>query len=253
MKIIVLGSGPADSIPRLGCECLACQDARKPKSRSKRTRSSVILKIKNKNVLIDASPDFKEQIKRERIKSIDAVLITHGHQDAIGGFKKNSAFENLKVFAERKTIDKIRKFKKNLAFETISPNKVFEVFGISIIPFRVRHAFREREFPTVGFRIGDFVYASDASRIPSESEKYLKSAKIVFLDAAMWFGRKIKWHLNAEEAIELAERLKIKTLYLTQIGHSYPRYNQAAKEIKKFCQKEKITAKVVLAYDGLRL
>lgn len=252
-KIIVLGSGPAEAIPRPSCKCPTCQDARKPKSKSKRTRSSILLLWHKKNILIDCGPDFKEQIKREKIKKVDAILLTHAHADAAGGLKKLQITNyKLQVFAEKQTL-------KYLdvplpARQSIKPFKPFKLFNfLTIIPFRVRHAFQEKKFPTLGFKIGPLVYASDVSQIPYRSEKYFKRAKILFLDGAMWFDKKIKWHLNAAEATGFAKKFRVKKLYLTQIGHSYPPHKIAQREINKYCKKQKITFPVILAYDGLKI
>lgn len=250
IKLTVLGSGPSEAIPRKGCRCSACLDAKKPKSRSRRMRSSVVLSWRGKNILIDCGPDFKEQAGREKIKKIDAVLLTHGHADAAGGIKNAFA----PIFSEEQTL----KYLKNLygvlpPCKLIRPNKPTKIGGLTVTPFRVRHALREKTFPTIGFKIGPLVYASDVSSVPKPSEKYFKNAKVLFLDGAMWFGKKMAWHLSADQAIDLAKKFRVKKLYLTQIGHSFPPHEIAQKEINAYCRKNKIKFPVVLAYDGLKI
>lgn len=256
ITITVLGSGPAEAIPRIGCKCPTCQDARKPKSKSKRTRSSILLTWFDKNILIDCGPDIKEQTKREKIKSIDAILLTHAHADAAGGLKKLQITNyKLQIFGEQQTLKYLKRMYSQFPFaiQIIKPDKSFKLFNLTVTPFRVRHTFQEKKFPTLGFKIGPLVYASDVSIIPYQSEKYFKKAKILFLDGAMWFDKKIKWHLNTEEAILLAKKFRVKKLYLTQIGHSYPPHQIAQREISKYCKKQKITFKVILAYDGMKI
>ncbi|MFA5129104.1 MAG: MBL fold metallo-hydrolase [Patescibacteria group bacterium] len=255
IKLTVLGSGPSETIPRKKCRCSTCLDSRKPKSKSRRTRSSIVLAWHKKNILIDCGPDFLEQIKREKIVTADAVLLTHGHADATGGLKKLTAADYaLKIFSEKQTLKYLKRvYGKLLPNRIIKPNRSLKIFGLKIVPFRVKHALREKTFLTLGFKIGPLVYASDVSSIPKSSEKYFKNAKVLFLDSAMWLGTKMAWHLSVERAIALAKKFHAKKLYLTQIGHNYPPHKIAQKEINSYCRKNKIKFSVILAYDGLKI
>lgn len=254
MEFIVLGSGPSEAIPRTGCRCFACLSARKPRSKSLRTRSSILLTRDKKKILVDCGPDFEKQLKREKIETVDSVLLTHGHADAVGGLKKLPQDEAIKIFAEKQTLKYVKRVYGEIPPEQIiKPGRTFKIFGLKIVPFRVKHALREKTFPTLGFKIGPLVYASDVSSIPRPSEKYLKNARVLFLDGAMWLNKKMVWHLSVEQAIDLAKKFHAKKLYLTQIGHSYPPHEIAQKEINSYCQKNKIKFPVVLAYDGLKI
>ena len=86
MTLTFLGTGPAAAIPRRGCRCSACVDARRG-GKSRRTRSAVLVMDGKTAILIDAGPDILGQLKRERIRRFDAVLLTHGHSDATGGLR----------------------------------------------------------------------------------------------------------------------------------------------------------------------
>lgn len=250
IKITVLGSGPSEAIPRKNCSCPTCRDAKKPKNKSRRTRSSVVLSWRGKNILIDCGPDFPGQISREKIKKIDATFLTHAHFDAGENVKKSPAM----IFAEKQTLRHLNRLHGKLPLsKIIQPNRPLKIGGLTITPFRVRHALRAIFFPTLGFKIGPFVYASDVSSIPKPSEKYFKNAPVLFLDGTMWFGKKIPWHLSVDEAINLAKKFRVKKLYLTQIGHSYPPHRTAQKEINKYCHKNKIKFPVILACDGLKI
>jgi phosphoribosyl 1,2-cyclic phosphodiesterase len=250
IKITVLGSGPSEAIPRKNCECSACRDARKPKSKSRRTRSSVFLEWHGKNILIDCGPDFFEQARREKIKRIDAIFLTHAHFDAGENIKNSPAT----VFAEKQTLKYLGHLHGKLPpAKIVRPNRPVRIGGFGITPFRVHHAFREKTFPTLGFKIGPLVYASDVSSVPKTSEKYFRGIKILFLDGAMWLGKKIPWHLSVEQAIALAEKFKVKKLYLTQIGHSFPSHAAAQNAVNKYCRENKIKFPVLLAYDGLKI
>lgn len=248
-----------DSIPHLKHQDPACQDARKFKSKSKRTRSSVILSFTNFNILIDASPDFLKQIKINKIKKINAVLITHPHFDAYGGLKQlNSWLKSpIPVYCQKQTWRIIKKHFKNLPnlkFNVIKPLRNLSINNIKILPLSVRHSIiNEQKFPTFAFKINNFIYCSDVKKIPADSSVYFKNVKDLILDAAMYFNKQIFSHLNTGDSILLADKLKIKNLYLTQIGHSYPPYNIAQKEIQKFVRLNKIKTKVYLAFDGLKV
>ncbi|MBU1146400.1 MBL fold metallo-hydrolase, partial [Patescibacteria group bacterium] len=224
IKLIVLGSGPSEAIPRTDCRCPTCLDARKPRSKSRRTRSSIVLKWHNKNILIDCGPDFEKQIKKEGIGAADAVFLTHGHADAVGGLQKLMPPDDaLKILAEKQTLKYVKRvYGKIPPNQIIKPAHSLKIYNLTITPFRVKHALREKIFPTLGFKLGPLVYASDVSSIPKSSEKYFENAGVLFLDGAMWLDKKMPWHLSVEQAINLSKKFHVKKLYLTQIGHSYP-------------------------------
>ncbi|MBU1146022.1 MBL fold metallo-hydrolase, partial [Patescibacteria group bacterium] len=225
-----------------------------PRSKSRRTRSSIVLKWHNKNILIDCGPDFEKQIKKEGIGAIDAVFLTHGHADAAGGLKKLPLDNALKIFTEKQTLKYVKRvYGKILPSQIIKPAHSLKISNLTITPFRVKHALREKTFPTLGFKLGPLVYASDVSSIPKSSEKYFKNAGVLFLDGAMWLNKKMPWHLSVEQAINLSKKFHVKRLYLTQIGHSYPPHEIAQKEVNKYCRKNKIKFPVILAYDGLKV
>jgi phosphoribosyl 1,2-cyclic phosphate phosphodiesterase len=261
MELIFLGTGPSLSIPRSFCHCLTCQKARQLNSRSARLRSSLLLREGKKNILIDVTPDILVQLVKARVSRIEAVLLTHAHYDAIGGLKDLNKFlkrqknyvlfygekENYFFFKKR-----LGKEKSLFSWQSVYPSRAFRLFNFLVTPFRVYHS-ATPDFPTLGYRINSqLIYASDVKSIPQESEKFFKNISQAILDGCMWFNRKIPTHLNVAEAIELAEKFKIKKLYLTQISHSYPPYERAAAEIKRYCQKNKVHCSVCLAWDGLK-
>jgi phosphoribosyl 1,2-cyclic phosphate phosphodiesterase len=236
------------AIPRKGCRCTTCTHARKPKSKSKRTRSSVIISKRGFNLLIDCSPDFLEQTERERIKKIDAVLLTHLHADAAGGLKKLNKWTKKKVpvYTERSNFKRIKHL-NNLDLKEVKLGRVKLIGPFRVTAYRVRHGLTPG-FPTVGYRIDKkFGYISDVGEIPKNNLKYFKNLKLLFLDGAIWLSRRMRGHLNVWEAIELSRVLKAKKTVLTQIGHGYPVHHQAVREINK------IDRRVGLAYDGMKL
>lgn len=259
MQLTFLGTGPSPGIPRLSCRCQVCRDARKPDSKSRRTRSAAIIETGDKKILIDAGPDILMQLKRVRVSTIDAVLLTHAHADAAGGiYDVDELLAKQKypatLFAETGTLRRIDgEFQDDhwLAIKQIQSGRAFRIGSITITPFRVHHSMTPG-FPTLGFCIGqNFVYASDVSCIPKSSERYVRAVKHMALDGCMWFGKQIRSHLTVDRAMEIAERLGVHHLYLTQISHTYPPYREAIQAIQAFQRKEKFQTEVVLAYDGL--
>jgi len=118
--------------------------------------------------------------------------------------------------------------------------------------FRVNHGLRS--VPTLGYRIGNkVIFISDFDDVPLKSAKYLRGTKMMILDAAMWFGRKMKGHNTPKEALALAKKFNPKILYLTQTGHTWPPHDIAQKLISNYAKKQKINFPVVLSYDGLRI
>jgi phosphoribosyl 1,2-cyclic phosphate phosphodiesterase len=259
MNITFLGTGPMKSIPRPNCHCPTCEDARKLTSKSKRTRSSVLIDCNGKNILIDASPDFLQQVKKNKLKKIDAVLITHPHFDAYGGIKQLDSWlkSPINLYCQEQTWKIIKnKFKNlnNLVFTKIKPSKKFKINNLTIIPLQVKHSIiNEKKFPTLAYKINNLIYCSDVKKIPATSLKYFKNINTLIFDAAIYFNKQIFSHLNTADSILLSEKLQVKNLYLTQIGHSYPLYNMANKEINKFTSSKKIKTRVFLGYDGLRI
>lgn len=269
MKIIFLGTGPAQAIPRPNCRCLTCRQARQPHSKSKRARSSLLIQTGQANILIDCSLDFLKQIKKTEISKIDAVFLTHRHQDAVGGLKFLTKWSKkpIIIYTEKINIkflnSQLSKKSSNLlifksssplTFRPLKPLNSLKLPHLAFIPFRVQHGLTP--IPTLGYLINNqIIYASDFGNLPLTSQKLIKNKPIAIFDAALYFGRKMKGHLNVIQTIKWAEKLKIKKLYLTQIGHSYPPYQKAQRQISQFLKKKYPQGKfsVKIAYDGLRI
>ncbi len=284
MQTTFLGTGPAINIPRRGCACPTCKDARKPSSKSRRTNSSILIQNKRAGILIDVTPNFDNQITTELRKirnyenfGIDAVFLTHAHKDAAGGLrnlikwlKENKTQTTLYTHQEtlQRLKPKIRIPKsetnsklENLKIKIIKPYKLINLKTYKLISFPVFHGLKR--YPTFGYLINNkIIYASDMGGAPEKSFKYFKRAEILILDASMWFGKKIKGHFNVEQVIKFAQRniaLKSrrslgeggKKLYLTHIGHTFPPHQKAQKQINQYLINKKISLKVRLARDGM--
>lgn len=262
IQLTLLGTGPASPIPRIYCSCKTCTDARTPESRSRRSRSSALLTTSNGQVLFDASPDVLVQLERAKTNSVDAVFFTHAHNDAVGGFfdLKDALFRQkhpATLYVEPDTWKKVshRVPKSEIWFKVklIEPGRSVECLGITITPFRVLHS-AQPGFPTLGYRIGNnLVYASDVRKVPKESERFIAGVKHAVLDGCFWFNTHFPTHLTVDETIALANRLRVRNLYLTQISHNYPPHALAQELITEYIKQQKITTEVQLAHDGMRI
>lgn len=226
MEAIILGSGTSQGVPVIGCDCEVCSSAF---SEDKRLRSSLLIKTGNTNIVIDAGPDFRQQMLRENIKSLDAIILTHEHRDHISGLDDVRAFNYISgnpmpIFAERRVSDAlIREFDYSFSesgypgmpkFELRETNEsIFNFNGIDIIPIRVMHA----KLPILGFRIGNLAYITDANLISDNQLLKIKGCKHLIINALRHTPHTSHFSLN--ETLEVIKRTDAEFVYLTHISH----------------------------------
>ena len=252
MTITFLGTGTSQGIPVIACDCNVC---RSEDYRDNRLRSSIMIESSGKRIIIDCGPDFRQQMLRENIRLIDAILITHGHKDHIGGIDDVRAFNYIlqkpaDIYASRLTQRSIKK-EFSYAFNSVRYPGVpeinlhsigirpFEVAGQTIIPVRAIHFNENYVF---GYRIGDFTYITDAVEIPEREMKKIAGSKVIVLNALR--KKKHYSHFSLPEAVSILERLKPERAYLSHISHQMGLYEEVQKELPGF---------VKLAYDGLKI
>lgn len=251
MRVTFLGTGTSQGVPLIGCECNVCSSLN-PKD--KRLRSSVMIEIDNKNFVIDTGPDFRQQMLREDVKKMNAVIFTHEHKDHIAGFDDIRAFNfimkrNIDVYVSANVEKAIRREFPYIFSEYKYPgipeinlhpitNDPFYVEGIRIIPIEVMHY----KLPVLGFRIGDFTYITDANYISEEEKEKIKGSKIIVINALR--REKHVSHYTLDEAIALVEELNPEKVYLTHISHQLGMHDKVMQELPPF---------IDLAYDGLNI
>src|SRR5688572_20048258 len=172
MKITFLGTGTSQGVPVIGCSCEVCRSL---DYRDKRLRTSVHLNIDGQSLVIDTGPDFRQQMLRENIGKLDAVILTHAHRDHTSGIDDVRAYNflqemNMPVYGTAETLNQIKTDfayifgpdnypgLPRLDLHTITENS-FSVNGITITPLPVLHL----RLPVFGFRIGAFSYITDAN------------------------------------------------------------------------------------------
>lgn len=243
MNLVFMGTGPA--LPVRG------------RGKNYRSNSSLLIKTKNYNILIDATPMIEEQMLRNAVDEIHAVLISHMHSDAAKGLPKLvEKFGSLPVYTLKHNFELMHEIWKDLKVEehNIVPGKPFRVFGVEFVPFRVIHAEpfpTGKKYPCLGFRFNGVLYAGDMEAVPPESEKYFENVDLMIIDAAMYFDRKIRGHMNTEQALQLIKKYNPKKAILTQIGKTYPDHYKVQKRIDEYCKLYRIPTDVKLAYDGM--
>jgi phosphoribosyl 1,2-cyclic phosphate phosphodiesterase len=220
--------------------------------RDKRLRSSVHVEVDGLSIVIDTGPDFRQQMLREGVRRLDAVLFTHGHRDHLAGLDDVRAYNFLQdsdmpLFATDNVLQQI-KTEFYYAFSNIRypgipqlqlnniDSQPFKVGNVDIIPLPVMHM----KLPILGFRIGNFSYITDANFIPPTTFELLKGTEILVLNALQKESHIS--HFNLAEAVEMAEKIGAKQTYFTHISHKLGLHKQVQKELSE---------SVALGHDGL--
>lgn len=224
MKITLLGTGDAIGTPKIGCTCPQC--ARANKNGTMRLRTSLLIENEGFHLLIDSSPDLRQQLLRYGSPHIDAVLWTHGHYDHFMGFGEFYRVQHIPpVYATLPVMDYCGEIFRFLTFDKriITPYEPFRLFGITITPFMVKHppAFTcGLLFDTGKSRVG---FTSDTNiDIPPRSIDLLEDLDLLLLDALVPSNVTIHKHMNYLDACMLADRLKPKDFHCVHQSHLLP-------------------------------
>jgi phosphoribosyl 1,2-cyclic phosphate phosphodiesterase len=224
MKITLLGTGDAIGTPKVGCTCPQCIQA--DKTGAMRLRTSLLVENEGRNLLIDSSPDLRQQLLRHGSPHIDAVIWTHGHYDHFIGFGEFYRIQKIPpVFAAPPVLNYCAEIFRFLNFEKgeIQPYIPFDIFGITITLFLVKHppAFTCGVlFETDESRIG---FTSDTNAdIPRRSLDLLTNLDLLLLDALVPSSITIHKHMNYLDACTLAQSLSPKEYRCIHQSHLLP-------------------------------
>jgi len=226
MKLTLLGTGDAIGTPKIGCQCPSCLDALSG-GLSRRMRFSILVESNpGGRVLVDTSPDLRWQMLKKNISKVDGVIWTHAHYDHYAGFGDFHRIQNrVPVYALKATMDYILNylyFLKPLRHDIVA-YKPFSLIGLEFTLFLVNHPPTE----TAGVMIREgkkkAIITSDTNlQIPEESLDLMKNADHLLADAIMPPGYNINKHMNAQEAVNLANEIGARQLTLTHLSHLFP-------------------------------
>ncbi len=251
IKLVFLGTGTSQGVPVIACNCPVCKSSDK---KDKRLRSSVLIQVKGQNLVIDAGPDFRQQMLTNQVNRLRAILLTHEHVDHMFGLDDIRSFNWLQkrpmdIYAEERVEKAIHRIFDYVFARFKYPgipqmnvhiieNKPFEIEGIHISPIRGYH----HKLPVYGFRVGKLAYLTDVNAIPGKEKEKLNGLEVLIVNAL----RKEKHlsHFNLGQALELSYEVGAKTTYLTHISHTMGFHDEVQKELPE---------NVFLAYDGLEI
>ncbi len=251
MKVTFLGTGTSQGVPIICCECSVCL-SQNPKDN--RLRTSILIESDTTKVVIDSGPDFRQQMLREKIKTLDAVVFTHEHKDHIAGLDEVKAFNyfnkmRMPVYASERVQEALKREFAYIFAEDKYPgipeidifsvtDQVIKIKDIELLPIDVIHY----RLPVKAYRINDFTYITDANYISEEEKEKIKGSKIIVINALR--REEHVSHYTFQQAIDLMNELKPEKAYFTHISHQLGLHEEVSKELPPFIE---------LAYDGLQI
>lgn len=251
MKLTFLGTGTSQGIPIVGCTCDTCLSS---DFHDKRLRTSAMLSVDDKNILIDVGPDLRQQLLNNHIDTIHAILVTHEHKDHLGGlddvrpinFRMHAP---MNIYAMKRVLAIIEKDYdyafKSFKYPGVPELKLhaiheqpFVVEGIEVLPIPVQHL----SLPILGFRIRNFAYITDASFISPKSKSYLCNLDTLVINALR--HEEHYSHFCLSQALGIIHELKPKRAFLTHVSHDMGKYAEI---------NPTLPTHVAFAYDGLTI
>ena len=254
-EMVIMGTGTSIGVPVVGCRCSVCMS---DNPRNRRMRSGVLIRAPHGEMIIDAGPELRMQLVRERATLIRAAIFTHSHADHIMGIDDLRIFgfqldDSVPLYCEEAVEEQIRQTfsyafsdpsthahkyaAPRLRFERITEGQDFSLLGLDIRTIRLKHG----ELPILGFRIGNVAFCTDVSTIPADSREQLKNLDVLVLNTLR--HKPHPTHLHLDAALNLIRQLQPRQAYLTHMSHELD-YDELLKELP---------ANVAPAYDGLRI
>jgi len=255
LTVTVLGSGTSQGVPMIGCRCPVCQST---DPRDKRTRSSIYLEAPQGNILVDTTPDLRQQALREGLDHLDAVFFTHPHADHIMGFDDLRRFCDIQggpldIYGSAETLGQLERiFFYAFKPKTLVPGYVhvlphiitepFEFGGIEVTPLPVPHG----AVSTLGFlfsRAGRklLAYLSDCAAVPEPIRALIAGVEVLIIDGLR--DKPHPTHLTVSAAAEVAQAVGARRTFITHLTHEKTHVDR----------QRDLPAGVDVAYDGMKL
>lgn len=278
-RLTFLGTGTSQGVPMIGCGCEVCRSL---DPRDKRLRASVLVDYEGLRILVDAGPDFREQMLRADVSHLDAILLTHNHKDHTGGLDDIRAFNYIEkraseIYCEKYVEESLRlEYSYAFAEKKYPGAPEWNVHNIDSEPFTIHaggphevltwehgngyiHSIEGHDepvksveiipirgmhykLPVLGYRFGNIAYCTDMNHIPEEEFDKLKDLDHFIINCVR-HGKHIS-HYSLEEAVEVAQKVGAKNSWLTHLSHQLPCYDKLASELPDG---------ILPAYDGLVL
>lgn len=252
MKITFLGTGTSQGVPIIGCDCEVCTSE---DPRDKRLRPSVLISKDDTNILVDIGPDFRQQILTNGIKNLQAILLTHEHNDHVIGLDDVRPFnfiykKNMPVYCVERVAEDLKKRfayvfdaapypgAPRIEINLINGQDAFKVADLDVLPIEVFHG----KLSVLGFRFDDFTYITDAKTFPESSIEKIKGTKILVLNAL--HHNVHHSHLNLTEALDFIKFIQPEKAFLLHISHHMGLHEAVNATLPE---------NVSLAYDGLEV
>jgi len=250
LTLTILGSGTSTGVPVIGCTCAVCVSS---DQRNNRTRCSALLSYRGDNILIDTATDLRQQLLREGVRHINAVLYTHIHADHLHGIDDLRVFTlrgepAIPLYGAASTLEQIRHNFSYIFDPTSEPGYIPQLMtcpitdslslcGLVLIPVPLLHGSLE----VYGYRVGPLAYLTDCNAIPESSIKLLQGVEYLVID-----GLRIKphrTHFNIQQAVAMAQKIGARKTWLTHLSH----------EIDHQKHENELPAGIGLAFDGQRI
>ncbi|WP_445748316.1 MBL fold metallo-hydrolase [Polaribacter sp.] len=251
LKITFLGTGTSQGIPMIASNDPVCLSK---DTKDKRLRSSIMISFDNITFVIDCGPDFRQQMLRENVQSIQGVFFTHDHADHTAGMDDLRPFcyqiGEMPIYLNQSTLQSLeRRFeyifsKENRypgapsVFPILVDNNLFYFHNLEVQPISVLHG----NLPILGYRIQNFAYLTDVKSIEKEEIEKLKNLDVLVVNALRIDPHPT--HFNLQEALDFVDEIQPKKTYFTHISHKLGFHKEVSKMLPK---------NVFLAYDGLKL
>lgn len=251
LKLTLLGTGTSQGVPVIGCSCPVCTSN---DLRDQRLRSAALLTYGNTNILIDAGPDLRQQMLRAHVRHLDAILLTHEHNDHVIGLDDVRPFNfstgrSMAVYAQPRVAEAVRhRFAyifdnpgpglPRIDLHLIDADTPLQLNGLHVEPIGIWHG----SLPILGFRFGNLTYMTDVKTIPPDQLQKVKGTRFLVINALR--RRVHPTHLTLEEALALIEEIGPEHAWLTHISHELGLARTLEAELPPG---------VSLGYDGLEI